>query len=100
MVTPLVGVWIEIFLIITKANGKTVTPLVGVWIEIMIVSGSQFVTKSLPSWECGLKWQTVCDRIPAFLSLPSWECGLKLYSWELLTASQSSLPSWECGLKS
>ena len=33
-VTPLVGVWIEIFKELYKALQKCVTPLVGVWIEI------------------------------------------------------------------
>ena len=33
-VTPLVGVWIEMFAMQSIACCTTVTPLVGVWIEI------------------------------------------------------------------
>ena len=34
MVTPLVGVWIEISLLGFLPKNNVVTPLVGVWIEI------------------------------------------------------------------
>ena len=33
-VTPFVGVWIEILLLLVSAKRVTVTPFVGVWIEI------------------------------------------------------------------
>ncbi len=34
--------------------------------------------RSLPSWECGLKYQKRKTPIRVSMSLPSWECGLKL----------------------
>ena len=37
LVTPLVGVWIEIFTFCRSSPFFQVTPLVGVWIEIIIV---------------------------------------------------------------
>ena len=40
-----------------RKNPQTVTPLVGVWIEMGILVWSLgFYTPSLPSWECGLKF--------------------------------------------
>ena len=36
-VTPLVGVWIEMYCAKIKTHKILVTPLVGVWIEIIIV---------------------------------------------------------------
>ena len=78
MVTPFVGVWIEI---LTAGGGWTttlVTPFVGVWIEILLQDSTIHHDRSLPSWECGLK--SYCDVRCYVLvqSLPSWECGLKL----------------------
>ena len=34
-VTPFVGVWIEIYHLISRITGNFVTPFVGVWIEII-----------------------------------------------------------------
>ena len=34
-----------------------VTPLVGVWIEIFIVKAKRKYFVSLPLWECGLKYE-------------------------------------------
>ena len=33
-VTPLAGVWIEIYVLLIKGRLRIVTPLAGVWIEI------------------------------------------------------------------
>ena len=33
-----------------------VTPCVGVWIEILSSSGEEKYKESLPAWECGLKF--------------------------------------------
>ena len=55
-VAPFVGVWIEIY---TEREGdrkRSVAPFVGVWIEILQEKGGESVTRSLPSWECGLKF--------------------------------------------
>ena len=51
------GVWIEILYDTFLLYDDDVTPLVGVWIEIndsSFVIGLSF--KSLPLWECGLKY--------------------------------------------
>ena len=54
-----------------------VTPFVGVWIEIYLENWIARKVKSLPSWECGLKYcENSIDR-GSGRSLPSWECGLK-----------------------
>ena len=55
-VTPFVGVWIETRRWILQTLVTCVTPFVGVWIET--VSGnvpSTTMSKSHPSWVCGLK---------------------------------------------
>ena len=55
-VAPFVGVWIEIYNQSGHYYGVTVAPFVGVWIEILQEKGGESVTRSLPSWECGLKF--------------------------------------------
>ena len=55
-VAPFVGVWIEIIIKNLKLTESTVAPFVGVWIEILHKGwATGLITKSLPSWECGLK---------------------------------------------
>ena len=60
IVTPCVGVWIEIHDSLPSAKQHNVTPCVGVWIEIISIemcsSGGKM---SLPAWECGLKLEMV-----------------------------------------
>ena len=53
------GVWIEIFSRFVIAPCGVVTPLVGVWIEISYLSFQFALSWSLPSWECGLKYGKV-----------------------------------------
>ena len=55
-VTPFVGVWIEIAQSFADIFENFVTPFVGVWIEITNVWDGTYKDKSLPSWECGLKF--------------------------------------------
>ena len=55
-VTPFAGVWIEIKPAQPEAARHTVTPFAGVWIEIEWHTGGYEVSESLPSRECGLKW--------------------------------------------
>ena len=56
-VTPLAGVWIEIFRFDIKTMCFIVTPLAGVWIEITaILTQHPRGTSSLPLRECGLKF--------------------------------------------
>ena len=77
IVTPLVGVWIEMIakLLLNNLYGK-VTPLVGVWIEIPKEIEKTYETeKSLPLWECGLKSQKHLLCYQQTGSLPLWECG-------------------------
>ena len=55
-VAPFVGVWIEIVYDLEDVEEVSVAPFVGVWIEILQEKGGESVTRSLPSWECGLKF--------------------------------------------
>ena len=56
IVTPCVGVWIEIeSQIVWKMTAEAVTPCVGVWIEIIGKRKAWIPYESLPAWECGLK---------------------------------------------
>ncbi len=122
LVTPFVGVWIEILETVQRILSMAVTPFVGVWIEINCDREDERDFPSLPSWECGLKCAATSAAVTAESSLPSWECGLKygifcnriyvflvtpfvgvwieIYPIWHLSNQLSSLPSWECGLKS
>ena len=56
LVTPLAGVWIEIFLAFHVSRYRFVTPLAGVWIEILSLCEVVHTCElSLPLRECGLK---------------------------------------------
>ena len=50
------GVWIEIPMLPSVLSGYTVAPFVGVWIEIEPAFRCRNNKRSLPSWECGLKF--------------------------------------------
>ena len=54
-----------------------VAPFVGVWIEINQSTSQLSQIQSLPSWECGLKFNVAKGEVGYLESLPSWECGLK-----------------------
>ena len=56
-VAPLVGAWIEICLQIVYLSFYSVAPLVGAWIEITPFYYFLQPTRSLPSWERGLKYR-------------------------------------------
>ena len=63
-VAPFVGVWIEIPMLPSVLSGYTVAPFVGVWIEIEPAFRCRNNKRSLPSWECGLKFNYLlhfCD---------------------------------------
>ena len=47
-----------------------VTPFVGVWIEIAAALAEFAAAVSLPSWECGLKFTTVTKFSPKGLVTP------------------------------
>ena len=55
-VTPCVGVWIEMDILTCICLRNVVTPCVGVWIEIELSTTIAFEFGSLPVWECGLKY--------------------------------------------
>ena len=55
-VAPLVGAWIEMVKVYPGTMKIWVAPLVGAWIEIQILGSKTVLTRSLPSWERGLKW--------------------------------------------
>ena len=65
-VTPYVGVWIETVHADAMLWPEAVTPYVGVWIETYILSALRNRPASLPTWECGLKRQSVIFAPPLF----------------------------------
>ena len=71
------GVWIEITFAPCFRKNAMVTPLVGVWIEILSLQVLYAFPSSLPLWECGLKYGIGVDNKTVSRSLPLWECGLK-----------------------
>ena len=77
MVAPLVGAWIEIYLLRSSACIHGVAPLVGAWIEIIKKRSVKEAFESLPSWERGLKSTISAATSNRNKSLPSWERGLK-----------------------
>ena len=83
-----------------KATDAGVTPLVGVWIEIFLSVYTERDSASLPLWECGLKSIWTPCYVWLFQSLPLWECGLKYSLFTFCYLQGQSLPLWECGLKS
>ena len=73
------GAWIETFPTLGSTDTLKVAPLVGAWIETDLAAASIAAgAKSLPSWERGLKPDTIQTQYPDTTSLPSWERGLKL----------------------
>ena len=99
LVTPLVGVWIEITHWVWVYPQQEVTPLVGVWIEIIFSKHRCGYNASLPLWEWGLKYLHLLLSVTGIRSLPLWECGLKYCKEGADVSSLESLPLWECGLK-
>ena len=76
-----------------------VTPCVGVWIEIDFEhTDVDYRIASLPAWECGLKSRAERSARLTW-SLPAWECGLKSFNQTVDLVTITSLPAWECGLK-
>ena len=48
---------LKLALVIMATLTLLVTPCVGVWIEIMLCMLLSVSLKSLPAWECGLKYR-------------------------------------------
>ena len=62
LVAPFVGVWIEMCEYQNRCFDTFVAPFVGVWIEInSSISRHATTSASLPSWECGLKSDTLAS---------------------------------------
>ena len=77
-VTPLVGVWIEIYEPIVKFATELVTPLVGVWIEIYYRGAYGICCTVTPLVGVWIEIVSTPSLIlTASMSLPLWECGLK-----------------------
>ena len=58
----------------------------GVWIEIREhYVFNRVPEKSLPAWECGLKFKELAINMYKWESLPAWECGLKCHTQYTLT---------------
>ena len=89
-VTPLVGVWIEIKYDERIAELQDVTPLVGVWIEILRESLFGLAYRSLPLWECGLKYHFVKSLMLHFVVTPLVGVWIEIISITFL------LPSLMC----
>ena len=64
-VTPFVGVWIETGVQKEGHTLQIVTPFVGVWIETLYLAISCLLSKSHPSWVCGLKhtWEVLAQDL-------------------------------------
>ena len=79
---------------------KLVAPFVGVWIEIHEAyhNSTNYTRRSLRG---SVDWnhESKFDEEHAKKSLPSWECGLKYFLLGRDSSQKRSLPSWECGLK-
>mgnify|MGYP004558905855 CR=1 FL=1 len=101
IVTPLVGVWIEILTVVILGCALWVTPLVGVWIEMI----AKLLLNNLYGKVTPLVgvWIEIPKEIEKTYetekSLPLWECGLKSQKHLLCYQQTGSLPLWECGLK-
>ena len=68
------------------AIATVVAPFVGAWIEIPFPGLHPLsCSRSLPSWERGLKYQLGVTMMRGAVSLPSWERGLKLLRRELIS---------------
>ena len=88
MVTPCVGVWIEMLILSQKGTLPDVTPCVGVWIEIQkrqALRSESYVTPCVGVW---IEIVQSERRKQSYLwSLPAWECGLKLVTTNGLCTS-------------
>ena len=78
MVTPLAGVWIEIFACVRIRCTAKVTPLAGVWIEILFRAHSNLQGQVTPLAGVWIEIKCYVCLINEILSLPLRECGLKL----------------------
>ena len=72
---------------------RGVTPLAGVWIEIgRRPDRATLAVGSLPSRECGLKYERNSQYGKFMKSLPSRECGLKLLENDMEKSEKNVTP--------
>ena len=76
-----------------------VTPFVGVWIEILLLMLLQTSYRSLPSWECGLKFNHFVYIFILRIVTPFVGVWIEILKELNSRTPLKSLPSWECGLK-
>ena len=76
-----------------------VAPLVGAWIETYLVVIKLYLSMSHPSWVRGLKLVHLVISKLEQRSHPSWVRGLKLVHLVISKLEQRSHPSWVRGLK-
>ena len=76
-----------------------VTPYMGVWIEIVCTDLCTSTKKSLPTWECGLKSNYFCNNIPVIFVTPYMGVLIEIITSFSVLLGVPSLPTWECGLK-
>ena len=100
VVTPCVGVWIEMDSISNSLPAARVTPCVGVWIEILSCMLVCVSVLSLPAWECGLKYQIFVSICLIHLVTPCVGVWIEIFPISVSSVCFMSLPAWECGLKS
>ena len=67
------GVWIEIIIFFVIGLCHLVTPFMGVWIEIKILSKTFHYPWSPPLWVCGLK-SVLCDPLTAAMGHTLYGC--------------------------
>ena len=65
LVTPHAGVWIEMHGHHGVSHHVIVTPHAGVWIEMSNAVPGAIMPKSLPTRECGLKYQRLYVYMPS-----------------------------------
>ena len=122
LVTPFMGVWIEIKSIVYSENAGKVTPFMGVWIEIVnehsdsslklchtlygcvdwndTTAGSTYLsTSSHPLWVCGLKWKLPEPEGKNEFVTPFMGVWIEMRQLKALLQRDSSHPLWVCGLK-
>ena len=77
LVAPLVGAWIEIYMVEVQTTPHHVAPLVGAWIEIVVSEHKEknnYVAPLVGAW---IEIYLPAALRRSFLSLLSWERGLK-----------------------
>ena len=99
IVTPCVGVWIEIAVPIQNLSEEVVTPCVGVWIEMAEWyrnRGCGFVTPCVGVWIEIARFPAASTRLSVTPCVGVW---IEIPYHFARYSTNGSLPAWECGLK-